>query len=40
MCDDEESSEEEPNIKTSELPDEGGVRAELADGEKEEKDSE
>ena len=40
MSDEEDDSKEEPNIKTSELPDEGGVKAELADGEEEKEDSE
>lgn len=41
MSDEEGDKEEEPNVNTSELPDDGGVRAELADGEEEdEEDSE
>jgi hypothetical protein len=39
MSDEEgDEEEEEPNINTSELPDDGGVRAELADGEEEDKE--
>jgi len=38
MSDEEDDSEEKPNIKTSELPDEGGVQAELGDGEEEQKE--
>jgi len=33
-----EEQKEEPNISTSELPDDGGVRAELADGEEEDQE--
>jgi len=39
MSSEEDDSKEEPNINTSELPDKGGVKAELADGEEENEDS-
>lgn len=40
MSDENDETEDEPNVEVSELPREGGVKAELADGEDDKEDSE
>jgi len=40
MSDENDETEDAPNVEASELPDEGGVEAELEDGEDDEEDSE